>query len=190
MFKEGMCPRTFPDSLPHCPWPQGASRRLQGTQKSRGHTACSECALGRTSSSRVLHRGAHEDTEAGGGDGLPKVTQRTRRALASQPPLLNSFLSSSHGHDLRSPRRAPILGSPSRCRAGGCGVHHGSILPSLRPNHLREVRVKLSVIPTVVWTGLNVPSLCHISKALLATKPGPPQGRNLVFDRSTLTHLR
>lgn len=82
-------PKTFPDALPHSPQPQGASGRLQGPQKSHGHTACSERALGRRSSSRVLHRGAHENTEAGGGDGLPGVTQRIRRA--SQPPLLSYY---------------------------------------------------------------------------------------------------
>lgn len=71
--------------------PPGGS---QGTQKSPGPTAYSECALGRRCSSRVLHRGAPGDTEAGGGDGHPKVTQRLRRALALPAP---------------TPERLPIL---------------------------------------------------------------------------------
>lgn len=62
-----------------------------------------------TAPQRGLALWSHEDIDAEGGNGLPKVTQRIRRAPASQLQLFPSF---SQSHHLRSLRGTLIPRSP------------------------------------------------------------------------------
>lgn len=167
-FKEGMCPRSFrtlPLSFSSVPW------CLQEARRGHRRALATQPALDVLWGEDAAPGSCTGDTEAGGGEGPSRVTPRIRRVPASQPPTPELLPSSSQGHSLRSPGRAP--GSPSHCRAEGCSIHHGSIFPSVRPSHLGEVRCQAILTPPMVGPGLSAPSLCHISKALRAMVSAP-----------------
>lgn len=76
-----------------------------------------------TDPQRGLALWSHQDIDAEGGNGLPKVTQRMRRAPASQIPLFPSF---SQGHHLRSLRGALTPRSLPTARLGAMGSTMGA----------------------------------------------------------------
>ena len=90
---------------------------------------------------------SHKDTEPGEGKRLPNITQKIRRAPASQPSIPELLPTSSQAHSLRSLGRALTPGSPPTAGVG-YGVHHGSTLPPLRPRQLGEVSCQATVTPT------------------------------------------